>query len=202
MTHDRTLHTRRTLLARLGRAALTLAVASRVAPPLLAQSAAPARPLPWADGLELAVNFSFRAPGGRYNRPYAAVWIEDERGTPVRTLSLWASSAPGKQKYLAELRRWWRGEQKRRATDSTDLVSTVSSPTRLAGNYTVIWDGRSDRHQPVPQGNYVLCLEMAREDGPYGRVRQPLTIGASPFRTAVDGDGELTDVTAELRRRN
>ncbi len=201
MTHDRTLHTRRTLLARLGRAALTLAVASRVAPPLLAQSAAPARPLPWADGLELAVNFSFRAPGGRYNRPYAAVWIEDERGTPVRTLSLWASSAPGKQKYLAELRRWWRGEQKRRATDSTDLVSTVSSPPPRRELHSSGTGGATGTSRSR-QGNYVLCLEMAREDGPYGRVRQPLTIGASPFRTAVDGDGELTDVTAELRRRN
>ena len=48
---------------------------------------------PWGDAFELAVNFEINRPdaGGRYRRPYVAVWVEDKDGFPVRNLLLWVS---------------------------------------------------------------------------------------------------------------
>lgn len=40
--------------------------------------------------MEFKVDFTIHDPGsgGRYRRPYVAVWIEDKDGFPVRTLVL------------------------------------------------------------------------------------------------------------------
>ncbi|MGY2896356.1 DUF2271 domain-containing protein [Deinococcus sp. UYEF24] len=186
--------TRRGFLARTGLAALGLMVGRSA---LAQTSKAPA----WAEGMELDVNFVLKTPAGRYNRPYAAVWIEDASGASVRTLGLWANTTPKSVKYLNELRRWSRGDQARRAQGGGDVVTTVSSPTRVPGAFNVVWDGRDDRKALLPQGNYTLVVEAAREDGPYGRVRQELALGGAPLKKTPEGAGEITDVVAEYRRR-
>ena len=41
---------------------------------------------PWDSRMELAVDFEISQPdGGRYHRPYVAVWLEDATGKEVRT---------------------------------------------------------------------------------------------------------------------
>lgn len=154
------------------------------------------------DDLEMAISFELEQPsGGRYNRPYVAVWIENESGYPVRTVSLWMLTSAKGMRWVRDLRRWAQGEATRQAKDGGDLVATVSSPTRNAGKYTVVWDGKNDKKALVDQGDYYICVEEAREHGPYQLVRKKVTIGNSPAKQSLGSDGELKDVSIELRKR-
>ncbi len=97
-------------------------------------AAAPSKAAALPSSMELAVNLALAQPSGfRYNRPYVAVYIEDAQGNPVRTISLWAETSRH-ARYLSELRRWF--------SESSDLVPTVSSPTRNPGQYTLLWTAR------------------------------------------------------------
>ena len=130
-------------------AALGVFTLSLVRPARAAASSVPAAAR-WNDRFELAVNLEIAQPqGGRARRPYVAVWIENPAGEPVRTLSLWVQNSGRGPRWISELRRWYRGERATQASGSTSLVATVSSPTRTAGSYTVLWNGRDDAGQPV-----------------------------------------------------
>lgn len=145
--------------------------------------------------MELAVNLTLAAPSGfRYNRPYVAVYIEDAQGNPVRTLSLWAETSRH-ARYISELRRWF--------SQSSDLVPTVSSSTRNPGSYVLVWDGKTDAKKQAAQGDYFVCVENAREHGPYGLVREKVTLGAAPLKKTLDssGDTDLSSVTVDYRKK-
>ena len=158
----------------------------------LAQSGAAAQPAL----LPLTVNFTLLPPdAGRYQRPYIAVWIEDAAGNPVRTLALWANLNGRGQRYVRELRRWYQDTQ-----GGGGLSDTVSGPTRLPGQYSVVWDGKTDRGTPAGKGDYFVCLEYAREHGPYDLIRQPLTLGAAPFSKPLPPATEIGDVSVAYRK--
>lgn len=148
--------------------------------------------------MELAVSFSIVNSGGfRYQRPYVAVWLEDAAGNEVRTLSVWAKTDPRGLRYLEHLTRWVRG-----AADQTDaLISTTSSPTRNPGNYTLVWDGKDDKGALVAQGDYFLCVESAREHGPYALIREKVTVGSAASTKKLAGNGDIGDVSAAYRKR-
>ncbi len=148
--------------------------------------------------MELAVSFSVLNPGGgRYERPYVAVWLEDAAGNEVRTLSVWAKTDGRGQRYLRHLQRWLGAA----GAQADGLLSTVSSPTRNPGSYTLVWDGKSDKGAFVSQGDYALCIESARQDGPYALIRQKITLGAAASTMKVAGNGEIGDVSATYRKR-
>ena len=42
------------------------------------------------------------------------------------------------------------------------------------------------------QGSYFLCIEAAREHGPYELIRETLTLGSKAFTQALTPNGELT----------
>ncbi|TSA86837.1 DUF2271 domain-containing protein [Deinococcus detaillensis] len=158
-------------------------------------ASAAAAPAALPSTMELAVNLTLAAPSGfRYNRPYVAVYIEDAQGNPVRTLSLWAETNRH-ARYLSDLRRWF--------SQSSDLVATVSSPTRNPGSYSLVWDGRTDAKKPAAQGDYFVCVENAREHGPYGLVREKITLGTTPLKKTLDSgsDADLSSVTVDYRKK-
>lgn len=143
-------------------------------------------------GAELVVDFTFAAEsGGRVQNPYIAVWIENEAEELVQTVSLWMKSGKG-LKWLPDLKRWYSADQDRVDAGGTDMVDTISSATRVAGDYSVVWDGTDTTGAPVAQGVYHVCIEAAREHGPYELIREAVTIGASAFSTELAPDGELT----------
>ncbi|MCA9837587.1 MAG: DUF2271 domain-containing protein [Trueperaceae bacterium] len=162
---------------------------------LLAQSST----LP--ENMEMALDFSVIAPGNsRYRNPYVAVWVEDAEGQAVKTLALWFQQGKG-QRWLPDLVRWYRDEQKRKSVDGGDLASTVSSPTRLPGSYSLVWDGLNDKGEAVPLGDYYVCVEMAREHGPYYLIRELVSLGNDAFSATLAGGSELGDVNLEYRSR-
>lgn len=155
----------------------------------------------WNDRFELAVDLEIAPPqGGRGRRPYLAVWVEDSAGHPVRTLSVWVQNSGRGPRWIPDLRRWYRGEREREAAGQ-GLLATVSSPTRAAGAYTVLWNGRNDAGQPVEQGEYHVCVEAAREHGTYQLVRQPFTFASRAFRAELEGNAEVSRVVVNFRER-
>lgn len=190
--------TRRDMLTRLAGAALSL-----VGVPALAQPrhAGVAR-TPWDDHFELAVDLEINQPEGyRSHRPYVAVWVEDPAGKPVRTLTLWVNTRGRGERYIRELRRWFRAEQAREGAGGSDIVSTVSSATRLPGKYSLLWDGRDDAGKPVSQGAYTLYIEAAREHGTYQLMSQEINVASRPFTATLGGNEEIRGARVAYRRK-
>lgn len=153
-------------------------------------------PLEWPQGQELAVQFDIRGSqqGGRggWRRPYVAAWIEDPQGRPVRTLCLWIDST----RWLRDLRRW-----NRLYRELPGFVDVVSQATRRAGHYTLVWDGLDDDQQPVMPGEFVFCLEAAREHGTYQLIKKTVTVGGGPFAIELEGNTEIESASLRFGSR-
>lgn len=191
---------RRDLIARFAAGVLAYAGLSAFRPfaRRLAESTAPK----WDDNFELAVDLEIAAQeGGRYHRPYVAVWVEDAAGKPVRTLSLWVNTSGRGPRYIRELKSWALAERDEQAAGGPDLVATVSSATRLPGKYTVTWDGRDENKKPVDQGTYRVFVEAAREHGTYQLTQQEMTFGAKPVAIDLPGNTEIKGARLDYRRR-
>lgn len=154
----------------------------------------------WGKQFELVVNYEINKPsGGRgYKRPYIAVWLAKEDGTPVRTLNL--SIQKNGQKWLRDLRRWYKDDTARKKTDEKDLVKTISSATRAPGTYKLSWDGKNDHGDALPAGKYTVFIEAAREHGTYQLIREEIEIAGQEFTKELKGNVEIKGATLEFRR--
>src|SRR4051812_29855596 len=181
---------RRSLLVRLAGSALAysgMTAFTRLAP------RGPKGPK-WDDRFELAVDLEI-APqqGGRWHRPYVAVWVEDAAGTPVRTLTAWLNTSGRGPRYFRELRRWFPLSQSVQSAGGPNLVDTVSSATRMPGKYSLVWNGRDDRGNVVEQGSYRVYIEAAREHGSYQLMQQDVKAGAQPLAASeLAGNEEIS----------
>ena len=155
----------------------------------------------WDANMLLEVAFEINQPSGgrRYNRPYVAVWLEDASGKPVRTLCLWYQSGKG-NRWLPDLRRWFRAEESRKASDGGDLAATISGPTREPGAYKLVWDGKNDKKALVDQGEYYICIEAAREHGTYQLIRERLEFGGAVFNKTFTGNEEIKGASVAYRK--
>ena len=151
-------------------------------------------------GSQLTVDFTF-APGdsgfGPARNPYTSVWIEDAQGLVVRTLQVTFKSS--EQRYLQELRRWFSGEQNRESAGGAKLNVAISGPTRVPGTYKIAWDGLDDGGKALAQADYFVCIEAAREHGPYQLVRDQVTVGTTAFQTTLTASGEITSASVDYK---
>jgi hypothetical protein len=149
---------------------------------------------------EMAVSFSYiPTDGGRVLNPYLAVWLEDAAGVPVRTLNVTMQSGRKGEKYVRDLRRWFTNDQARISAGGSDILEAVTSPTRLPGATDLVWDGRNDAGEFVATGSYYLCIEAARERGPYDLIREELAFTGEPFEQQLADSGDLQQVTVSVR---
>jgi hypothetical protein len=191
---------RRDMLARLAAVALSFTglTAFRRYAPTAPRTAAPK----WDDRFELGVDLEIAPPqGGRWHRPYVAVWVEDAAGKPVRTLSAWLNTEGRGPRYIKELRRWFSLERDVQDAGGPDLIATVSSATRNPGQYSVVWNGRDDRGNVVEQGTYRVIIEAAREHGTYQLMQQDLTLASKPVAADLPGNEEIGRARVDYRRR-
>lgn len=185
-----TSETRRNFLTKLGLGAAAL-TASRFLPGGLASAATTSAASAgkttgkgWATGMALDINFSVATQAtGRIKRPYVAVWIEDGSGKTVRNLVVWVQQSRLNPRWLAELRRWTR--------ENSSLLDTISSATRNPGTYAVAWDGKNDKGTLLPQGEYYVCIESAREHGPYSLVREKVAVGSAAFKKTLSANNDI-----------
>ena len=152
----------------------------------------------WSEQFEFIINFQLnRISGRRYRRPYVAVWITDADKVPVKTLSLWIQ----KERWLPDLKTWYRDDRLRQLYDDTNLVETVSSATRPPGKYRLKWDGTDDLGLPTKPGKYFLQIEAAREHGTYQIIRKELSIESQGFKIDLEGNTEVKSASIEFRRK-
>jgi thiamine biosynthesis lipoprotein len=133
----------------------------------------------WPAGFEVSIELALAkspkpAPGKPYRRPYVAVWIEDAAGHPIRTITVWGNNP----KHIKELTTWWAFGAKDAA-----LFQAVGKATRDGGSYKLSWDGMDEKGKPVPQGTYVVHVEVNRE---FGQHMKNMT-GTIPCRTKPAG---------------
>lgn len=151
---------------------------------------------------ELVVNFELQpvTGGGRYRRPYVAVWLEDEDAFPVRTALLWLTTKEPGPRWHRDLLRWHRNDGVRKVADGTDLIATIASATRGPGKYTALFNGKDDAGKPLAAGNYTLYVEVAREHGTYQLIRHPLKLGTEPIaQTQLKPNAEIKSASFEYR---
>ncbi|MEW4486514.1 DUF2271 domain-containing protein [Thalassoglobus sp. JC818] len=145
----------------------------------------------------LFVDFSLpRQSGGRYRRPYVAVWLEDQDGYPVKTSVLWMMKTQPGPRWYRDLTRWYRSDRLRRIVEETNLIETTSSATRGAGEYSAHFDGTDNLGKKLPPGQYTLCLEAAREHGTYQIIRKSVQLGSDPIDIQkLEGNQEIDQVS-------
>lgn len=127
-----------------------------------------------------------------YRKPYVGVWLEDGGGRPVKMLAVFHDQSRVGERWLPELRTWWRVGG--RAMDMP--ADGISRPTQAPGRQTV---GISGLNALAP-GKYALVVEAAREKG--GRELLKVPFDLRPGKTAsasVQGNTELGKVSVSIR---
>jgi hypothetical protein len=146
---------------------------------------------------ELVVNLEINLQKeGFAKRPYVAVWVEDENHAPVRTIAIWHE----RDRYLPELKSWYLKYRDVYTVDKS-MLGTVSSATRPAGKYTMKWEGKDDKGNPVKPGKYVVKIEATREHGTYQLMRQELDWNETPQVITLQGNIEIAGVTFDYRKK-
>lgn len=143
-------------------------------------------------GAQLEVAFTYSASGERVRNPYIAVWVETPSGEMVQTISLWLKTS--KSRYLDHLKRWYNAEANLLDAGGPNNLDAIAGASRPAGDYVVSWDGTDVNGATVAQGDYVLCIEAAREHGPYELASGPITLGVDGFETSLADNGELSAI--------
>lgn len=147
---------------------------------------------------EMVISFTYtQAAGGKNERPYVAVWIEDAAGELATTVALWYEQGRRGDRWLDHLNRWFGADLDRINAGGRDDVATVSSATRAPGTYAVVWDGLVG-DSPAVAGDYFICVEAVREEGPYSLIREPLTLRGELPETALPDDGELSAASVRI----
>ena len=150
----------------------------------------------WDPKFELAINFQFNAIEDNSHRPFAAIWVENDKREAVRNLALWYN----KPKWIPDLRNWYRINGERFNADKNNYAS-VTGATRNPGKYTVKWDGKDDKGKYVPQGKYTIIIETAKEHGTDEILRQPLELLKAPVKVTHNGNVEISNVSFEFAKK-
>jgi thiamine biosynthesis lipoprotein len=145
---------------------------------------------------ELTVNVELAQLGGFARRPYLAVWIEDKDKFPVRTIALWYQ----KERWLPDLRAWYRDDRMRAMAAGNDITSSVASATRPAGKYSLKWDGKDNAGKPVKAGKYTVCIDAAREHGTYQIIRQEVELNSTPRKIDLPGNQEISNASLDYHK--
>jgi hypothetical protein len=140
-----------------------------------------------------------RLQATEYRFPYVAIWIERPDQTAVTTLAVWYDRNlrhDEGQKYLAELRTWWRVIGR----DTALPVDGVSGPTRAPGLNGVALLGSNPLLRDVARGEYNVVIEAVREEGTHELVRVPIQWDGQPHEIKTRGDTEIGEITVTIYR--
>lgn len=150
----------------------------------------------WDPKFELTISFKFNAIEDNSHRPYAAIWVENEKRESVRNLALWYR----KTNWIPDLRNWYRINGERFKADK-DNYASVTGATRNPGSYTVKWDGKDDQGNYVPQGKYTVIIETAKEHGTNEIIRQALDLKKAPVKAINAGNVEVSAASFEFGKK-
>lgn len=135
--------------------------------------ASPAAPPPassaWPKDYRAVLSFTLKDSSGgsdrRFKRHFVGAWVEDSCGRRVRILAVWAERK--ELKYIRDLDEFWKfAWVLPGGGDNPSAIASISRATRAPGEYKLLWDGLDDSGKPVPQGRYVIKIDINREKGP------------------------------------
>ena len=108
----------------------------------------------------------------------------------VGVVSVWYSTRDAK--YLRELTEFTAA-----STSTADTsIDAVSGATRVAGRYTVAWDGVGLDGTALT-GAHTMWIEAAREHGPHSVTSGPIVLGEAGSAT-IPASGELSAATVTV----
>lgn len=124
-----------------------------------------------------------------YHRPYVVVWLEAPSRKYISTLALWADDV----QWHKDLRQWWR-RVGRQAPD----YDAVTSATRKPGPYNLTWQGELPDGTSLPSGEYLVNVEVSREEGGRSYFRQAFSWDGNAAEFNLADKGELHDLTIQI----
>ena len=134
-----------------------------------------------------------------YHRPYVAIWLERPDQSFVGNIAVWYDLKLKDNegtKWLKDMRQWWR----RIGRDLKMPVDGLSSATRPPGEHQVAIDTGKAPIAGLPDGEYHLVVEAAREVGGREILRIPFQW---PLKAAeslkVQGGHELGEIVLDLK---
>ena len=133
-----------------------------------------------------------------YHPPYVAVWLANSKRKAVLDLAIWYDTKLADregEKWLKDLRLWWR-----RSGRSLSLpVDGVTGATRRPGVATLDLSPFAAQLAALPDGEYTLNVEAARELGGRELIRIPLTLPITQSQHHTEqGQHELGTITLTM----
>lgn len=150
----------------------------------------------WDQKFELTITFEFNKIEGNSHRPFAAIWVENDKKEAVRNLALWFNKA----RWVPDLRNWYKINGEKFKADNKNYAS-VTGATRNPGKYTIKWDGKNDKGEYVAQGNYTINIETSKEHGTDEILRQPMELKKAAKKVSNKGNVEISNVTFDFRKK-
>ena len=126
----------------------------------------------------LMVNLTTDAPMGIYDKVpgdrlnYGAIWIEDEQGKYVRGLALWRGL------FFLQLPMFV-GKRMRLACPEADVIASATA--RMHQTKMLQWDGKNTKGDVVPDGKYVLWVEVQVDEHELPAASYSFEKGRSPW---------------------
>ncbi|WP_394226118.1 DUF2271 domain-containing protein [Pseudoalteromonas spongiae] len=118
---------------------------------------------------------------GDYHKPYVAIWAESKAQN--QTLLLWHLTKRKEDKWLVDIRRWWRKQGR-----YGDTPDGVTGATKGPGKYSETLDV-GDLSQ------FKLFIEVVREDGGRSLLKTPIDFSDNQERYHLNADKEIGAVT-------
>ena len=120
------------------------------------------------DKAVLKVSFETSAPAkGKYGTENVhVVWIEDQQGNFVKTLSLWA------YKRADDLRQW----RSRTADIANDIDAKTTATQHAYGRYECFWNMTDNAGSKVSDGKYNVYFELTNDDAKRNRYHRTSVI--------------------------
>ena len=146
----------------------------------------------WPTDYEVTVKLELPTMGGRYRRPYVAIWVEDADGKVVRTVTVWGNNP----RWISTLSGWWKVGK-----EDAKLVKAVTRATRAPGKYEVAWDGKDDAGKALPQGTYKIYVEVHREHGKDVTQSGKLECKAEAAKLTLEKNAETAETTVEYAKK-
>ena len=137
-----------------------------------------------ASAREIQVEFDIPAiETADYHKPYVAIWLE--RPDNNETLLLWHLIDSEDDKWLPDIRRWWR-----KLGRYGETIDGVTGATRGPGDYREVFD--VEAKEP-----FTLLLEVVREDGGRSLLKQRIDASGQQrvFNLPADKEIGVTTIT-------
>lgn len=124
-------------------------------------------------------------------RPYMSIWLANDNSINVAQILLLGEQS----RWYQELRSWWRQTDKTSITNFDQMVGA----TRKPGIHHFVWNGSLANGKPLPNGDYTLWVEVARESGSREQLKRSLKWPLqSPL--ILKGQHEIGLISFQLKR--